>query len=121
MSGYTPDFWDYLESLRQSCKLVIDRPKGSAHPRFAEIIYPLDYGFLEGTSTIDGGGVDVWRGSRRAPTLDGVMVTVDLDKRDVEIKLLVGCTARDIETIQEFHNSGQMRAWFVRRPGGLIA
>jgi len=121
VAAYTPDFWDYLETLRQTCRLVIDRPRGSRHPRFPEIIYPLDYGYLEGTSAVDGGGVDVWRGSRHAPTLDGVVMTVDLEKRDVELKILLGCTAHDVETIQAFHNSHNMRAWYVPRPGGLIA
>lgn len=121
MTVYTPDFWDFVETLRRSCNLVIDRPKGSQHPRLPLCVYPLDYGYLDGTTTTDGGGVDVWRGSRQAPTLDGIMVTVDLEKHDVEIKLLLGCAPADIDVIQSFHNAGSMRAWFVPRPGGLIA
>jgi inorganic pyrophosphatase len=121
MTAFPPDFWETLETLCQRCRLVIDRPQGSHHPRFPEIVYPFDYGYLEGTTGGDGQGVDAWRGSRHAPTLDGVLITVDLDKQDAEIKLLVGCPPGDIAKIEAFHNAGNMRAWYVPRPGGLIA
>jgi inorganic pyrophosphatase len=42
-------FWEALDTLVSSSKLVIDRPKGTHHPRFSEIIYPVDYGYLENT------------------------------------------------------------------------
>jgi len=44
----------------------IDRPRGTAHPRFPEFIYPLDYGYLEGPQGGDGNAVDVWRGALAA-------------------------------------------------------
>jgi hypothetical protein len=47
--GGNVDFWGSLDNLVLSHKLVIDRPKGSNHPDFRDSIYPLDYGFLEGT------------------------------------------------------------------------
>ncbi len=101
-------FWENLETLIKTSQIVIDRPKGSAHPRFPEKIYPLDYGYLEGTSSADQDGVDVWIGSlwagdtETSPFLHEIVVTVDLFKRDVEIKILLGCTAHEIETIVEF-------------------
>jgi hypothetical protein len=57
------DFWDFLERLVASSRPVVDRPKGSRHPRYPALVYPLDYGYLEGTQAMDGGGVDFWRGS----------------------------------------------------------
>lgn len=121
MKTIEPDFWDYLDSLRRSSQVVIERPKGSAHPRHPEIVYPFDYGFLQDTHAGDRSEVDVWCGSRHAPTFDGVVLTVDLEKRDLEVKLLIGCTSEDITQILAFHNAGQQRAWFVPRPGVLIA
>lgn len=35
---------------------MIDRPKGSAHPRYPEFIYKVDYGYLKNTSSIDDAG-----------------------------------------------------------------
>jgi inorganic pyrophosphatase len=110
------DFWTYLDRLVAESKIVIDRPKGSHHPRFPEIVYPLDYGYLDGTTASDGGGIDVWRGTRKAGKLSAVIMTVDLHKRDTEIKILLGCTETEIQTILDFHNNDKMRATFVRRP-----
>ncbi|NKB68445.1 MAG: inorganic pyrophosphatase [Candidatus Latescibacteria bacterium] len=100
-------FWTYLENLIAQSQVVIDRPKGSAHPRYPEVIYPLDYGYLEGTSSGDGEGVDLWRGSNAAGQLDAIVCTVDAVKRDVEIKLLVGCTAAEKAQVMAFHGGGQ--------------
>jgi inorganic pyrophosphatase len=85
-------FWTHLEIFIQSSELVIDRPKGSRHPRDTSVIYPLDYGYLKGTSGGDGEAIDVWQGSLPDRRLDAVVCTVDLAKRDAEIKLLLGCT-----------------------------
>ena len=63
-------------------RIVIDRPRRSAHPRYPHIVYPLDYGYLAGTASMDGEGVDVWRGSDPAQHFDALGVTVDLLKRD---------------------------------------
>jgi inorganic pyrophosphatase len=115
-SDSSPDFWNYLDQLVDSHPLVIDRPRGSHHPRFPEIIYPLDYGFLEGTTSGDGGGIDVWLGVSGTRHLSAVILTVDLRKRDAEIKLLLGCTGQEIQTILDFHNDNGMRATLVRRP-----
>ena len=91
--------------------VLIDRPKGSTHPRYGEVIYPFDYGYLEDTTSSDGGGIDVWLGSlnivvedRHAKTLTGILCTFDTLKRDAEIKLLIGCTEKDIRIIREFHS-----------------
>jgi inorganic pyrophosphatase len=111
----SPDFWDYLDRLVAACSLVIDRPKGSAHPRLSEAIYPLDYGYLAGTTANDGAGVDVWRGSGDPKALDAVALTVDLFKQDVEIKLLLGCREDEKQVILDFMNYGLMRALLVRR------
>ena len=46
MEAYNMDFWDALDQLTADSEIVIDRPKGSAHPRFPNFIYPVDYGYL---------------------------------------------------------------------------
>ena len=103
-------FWTYLDSLIQSAELVIDRPKGSSHPRYLSVVYPVDYGYLKGTSSGDGNELDVWRGSLTEERLDAVVCTVDLLKRDVEVKLLLGCTENEKATICNFHNDSESMA-----------
>ena len=78
------DFWHKLDMLVESAALVIDRPKGCRHPRFPDLVYPLDYGYLQGTSAVDGEGVDVWRGSDPAGALEAIVCTVDLDGRVID-------------------------------------
>ena len=113
---YTPEFWSALDKLVESSEIIIDRPRGSAHPRFPHCIYPLDYGYLENTSSMDGGGIDVWRGSHPEQKLNALICTVDLMKGDSEIKLLLGCTEEEIRTVLDFHNNSEyMKGLLVRR------
>ena len=93
-------FWTVLEELFQSSTITVDRPAGSAHPRFPELIYPLDYGYLDGTTAGDGQGIDVVLGNGDRTTLTGVALTADSKKRDTETKLLLGCTAADFSAVQ---------------------
>ena len=51
MYKYENNFWRYLEELYSQSKVVIDRPKGSVHPRYPQIVYQLDYGYLDGTKS----------------------------------------------------------------------
>ncbi|MDR3085665.1 MAG: inorganic pyrophosphatase [Christensenellaceae bacterium] len=111
-----PEFWLALDRLIEQNKPVIDRPKGSAHPRYPGMIYPLDYGYLRGTSAQDGGGIDCFLGSQAEAALAGILVTVDLLKRESEIKLLLGCTCEEMALAQAFlSDSCQMKALLVER------
>ena len=94
MDGYNEDFWKALDELVNSSEIVIDRPRGSAHPRFPNFIYKVDYGYLKDTASMDGAGIDVWVGSGEKK-IDAIMCIVDLMKRDSEIKILVGCTEEE--------------------------
>ena len=109
-------FWDFLDQLLSNGHLVVDRPRGSHHPHYPEIVYPLDYGYLDGTRSGDGGGIDVWIGTSTDHHLSDLLLTVDMQKQDAEIKLLLGCTEDEIQTILDFHNQSSMRAILVHRP-----
>ena len=86
------EFWQALDSLVNQSEIVIDRQKGSAHPKYPDFIYKVDYGYLKNTSSMDGDGIDVWVGSRIDKNIDAIVCIVDLLKRDSEIKILMGCT-----------------------------
>ena len=108
-------FWEKMEALVATSPVVIDRPKGTRHPRYPKMVYPLDYGYLEGTSSMDGGGIDVWVGSESARTFTALGLIVDLVKRDSEVKVLLGCTAAETEQILRFHNEDRQAAMLVCR------
>ena len=119
----TPDssFWQSMSQLLITNSLVIDRPRGSVHPRYPSVIYPLDYGYIENTTSSDGGGIDVWLGSLNTvanmdgvKTLTGILCTFDRLKRDAEIKLLIGCSAEDIQVIRDFHK--EMQTLYIPNP-----
>lgn len=81
MNTFNNDFWRALDSLVDNSEIVIDRPKGTAHPKYPDFIYKVDYGYLKNTSSMDGAGIDVWIGSGEKK-IDAIMCIVDLMKRD---------------------------------------
>ena len=110
-----------MTQLLKENSLVIDRPRGSTHPRYPQIIYPLNYGYLENTRSSDGDGIDVWVGSlnilmdeEERKTLTGILCTFDRLKRDAEIKLLIECSAEDIQIIRDFHK--EMHTLYIPNP-----
>ena len=107
-------FWQALAKLIETNSIIVDRPKGRAHPRYPDLIYPMDYGYLENTAAGDGDGIDVWLGSLQTKTLTGILCTFDTLKRDAEIKLLLGCTREDVQAIQHFNEA--MRTLFIPNP-----
>jgi inorganic pyrophosphatase len=110
------DFWQRAESFLTENEIVIDRPRGYHHPRFPDLVYPLDYGYLKGTSGGDGNELDVWRGSLIGNKLKGVICTVDSFKKDAEVKLLVDCTDEEMEIINRFYDASLgMSGWVVKR------
>lgn len=115
MNTYNNDFWSALDELVLNSEIVIDRPKGTAHPKYPNFIYRLDYGYLKNTSSMDGDGIDVWVGSGEQK-IDAIMCIVDLMKRDSEIKILIGCNEEEKNIVYETHNETQyMKGILIRR------
>lgn len=108
-------FWKFLDELVESSELVIDRPRGSTHPRYTDFIYPYDYGYLHGTISGDGQGIDIWVGSLQHRSVVGVVCAVDLQKRDSETKILLGCHKEEMETIIQVHNSESFAGYLIVR------
>lgn len=115
MNRYDEDFWNALDKLVNNSEIIIDRPKGTAHPKYPDFIYGLDYGYLNNTSSMDGSGIDVWVGSAEKK-VNAVICTVDLMKRDSEIKILIGCTEEELKIVYETHNESEnMKGVLIRR------
>ena len=115
MNTFNNDFWRALDSLVYNSEIVIDRPKGTAHPKYPDFIYKVDYGYLKNTSSMDGAGIDVWIGSGEKK-IDAIMCIVDLMKRDSEIKILIGCTEEEKQIVYQTHNETEyMKGILIRR------
>lgn len=109
-------FWEILDEWTATAEIVIDRPKGSTHPRYPNFRYRLDYGYLKNTASMDGEGIDVWLGSDPARRVDAVMCIVDRMKGDSEIKILIGCTEEEKQIVYETHNETEfMKGILIRR------
>lgn len=109
------EFWKALDNLVANSEIVIDRPKGTVHPKYPDFIYKVDYGYLKDTSSMDGAGIDVWVGSGDK-IIDAIMCIVDLMKRDSEIKILIGCTEEEKRIIYQTHNETEyMKGILIRR------
>ena len=106
MTTHDTQFWSALDTLVRQSEIVIDRPRGSAHPRYPDFIYPVDYGYLKSTASMDGGGIDVWLGTGDGG-VNAVICIVDLLKKDSEIKILIGCTREETAAIYEKHNDSE--------------
>lgn len=115
MDTYNNEFWKALDQLVSTSEIIIDRPKGTAHLKYPNFIYRVDYGYLKNTTSMDGGGIDVWIGTRDKK-IDAIICTVDLMKKDSEIKILIGCTEEEKKIVYETHNdSDNMKGILIRR------
>jgi inorganic pyrophosphatase len=110
----TESFWAILDELVSGKEIVIDRPRNSAHTRYDDLVYPLDYGYLAGTMASDGGGIDIWLGTGEKHVV-GMICTFDLLKYEMEIKILCGCDDGEIEAVERFFEQTRMGHLLVRR------
>jgi inorganic pyrophosphatase len=118
MNQYDHAFWQAIDKLVAESKIVIDRPKGSRHPKYPSLMYPVDYGYLDGTSSMDGGGIDVWKGTG-GDYIDAIICTVDLMKKDSEVKILIGCNEDEKQLVLEAHNNSEyMKGILIQRSTG---
>ena len=110
------EFWSIITNLVKTSKICIDRAKNTSHPRYPDRIYPVDYGYIINTASMDGDGIDVWIRSDETKNVDAIMCIIDSVKRDSEIKILVGCTEDEKEEIYRFHNNTNgMKGIMIRR------
>ena len=111
-----PELFSILDSLVWTAEVVVDRPRGSPHPRIPGAIYPLDYGYLDGTCGGDGDGIDVFVGTAAGPGVSGILVTADPVKRDAEVKVLLCCSADEVTAAHRFvHDVLGIGGLLVRR------
>lgn len=93
---------------RQSCLMeakligamvtgIVDRPMGSAHPDHPDMIYPINYGYVEGLIAGDGEEQDVYilGADRPLSTFSGRLIAIWRRKNDAEDKWIVSVDERE--------------------------
>jgi len=113
-------FWQKLDTLYLSSDLVLDKPKGTVHKRFSNLVYPVDYGYFREVTETDEEHIRVFKGSLKSTSVEAIVVCVDILKKDIEVKLLVGCSSEEELSILEFLNQTDFqKAVVLRRGSGL--
>lgn len=79
--------YSYCEKM---VDVVIDRPIGSVHPKYEDMIYPLNYGFIPNVFGGDGGELDVYLMGLNVPVKEYKAKVIAIVHRhnDVEDKLV---------------------------------
>lgn len=82
---------DYSDIIGKTVSGTIDRPPGTAHPRYPEMIYPLNYGYVDGIMSGDGTRQDVYVFGTDKPTetFSGEVIAVYHRLNDCEDKWIV--------------------------------
>ena len=85
------DHRDYSGILGRTVSGTIDRPLGSAHPRHPDMIYPINYGYVDGVFAGDGAEQDVYVFGPSKPirTFTGAVIAVLHRLNDCEDKWIV--------------------------------
>lgn len=80
-----------LSYLGKTVTVTVDRPIGSAHPNHPDMVYPVNYGFVEGITAPDGEEQDVYILGVDTPvqTFTGVVIGVISREDDIEDKWVV--------------------------------
>lgn len=97
-----------MNPIGKTVRITIDRPLGSQHPKHQNIVYPVNYGYVEGILGGDGEEQDVYLLGVDTPVLtyEGVVIAVLHRKNDCEDKWIVapkGMTFTDGEILAATH------------------
>ena len=78
-------------------KGTIDRPLGSTHPDYPDLVYPINYGYVDGILAADGEEQDVYvLGADEAlETFEGKVIAVYHRTNDNEDKWIVSLDDRE--------------------------
>ena len=108
-------FWQKVDTLYLSSDLTINQPKGSTHAFYNNLVYPVDYGTLG--DDVSDEKINVYVGSLNTSRVDALVVCADILKKDIEVKLLAGCTDDETRKILEFLNQTDFQKTVIIRRG----
>ncbi len=99
---------DYSDIIGSTVECTMDRPMGTYHPRFPDIYYPINYGYVNGVMAGDGLEQDVYILGVYEPleTFTGKVIAVFHRHNDVEDSWIVapeGVDFSDEEILEQIH------------------
>ena len=77
--------------IGKSFKVIVDRPLGSVHPNFPDLVYEINYGYIEGIIAADGEEQDAYiLGVDEAVSeYEGKLIAIIRRLNDVENKWVI--------------------------------
>ncbi len=89
---------DYSHIIGKTVKGTVDRPLGTSHPRNPKMIYPINYGYVDGVFAGDGAEQDVYLFGADTPLkhFEGKVTAVWHRFDDVEDKWIVSLDGDDV-------------------------
>ncbi|MBR3973214.1 MAG: inorganic pyrophosphatase [Oscillospiraceae bacterium] len=77
--------------IDKTVTVTIDRPLGSSHPNHPDMVYPVNYGYIEGIIAPDGEEQDAYILGVHVPvdTFTGIVIAVIHRHDDIEDKWVV--------------------------------
>ena len=84
-------YMDFRDVIGSKVRITVDRPLGSLHPRFPDMLYEVNYGFVEGVVGGDGEWQDAYILGVDEPVTEfvGVVLAVIRRRNDSEVKWVV--------------------------------
>ena len=113
-------FWQKIDTLYLSSDVVIDKPKNTVHAQYTNLIYPVDYGFLQDTLLGSDEHIHVYVGTKMTGKVEAIVVCADILKKDMDVKFLVGCTKEEENDILQFLDQTDFQKAVILRRGHNI-
>lgn len=90
------------ELIGKTLEMTVDRPLGSCHPRYPNMIYPVNYGYIPDIIAGDGMEQDVYLLGVDHPvkTFTGVIIAILQRADDVEDKLVMAPAGVSFQTMR---------------------
>lgn len=94
--------------IGKTVKGIIDRPMGTCHPRYPDLVYSINYGYVEGVVSGDGQEQDayVFGSDKPLEAFEGKVIAVYHRFNDTENKWIVsldGSDYSDEEILKTIH------------------
>ncbi len=113
-------FWQKVDTLVLSSSMKIDRPKGTSHYKYSNLVYPVDYGYLSDSMATESSLIDIYWGESRSNDVNGIVISADILKKDCVVKLLVGCTDQEMLDVLEFLNQTDFQKAILVKRGDYV-
>lgn len=109
-------FWQKIDTFFLSGQLKVLHKKGETHPKFSNMIYPVDFGRLTDISGTNPDGVSVYLGSNERNTVTCLIVAADILEKSLDVKILARCTEEEeIEVLHFLNQTDYQKTVLIRR------